>query len=82
LAGVLAKRGVPKEVAEGILRELTREANDNEVKDRLRALMDTYDRLAEGESVLAWQGLERVLDEDTLAPLTAFCPNRLVTVSA
>jgi hypothetical protein len=45
LAGTFAKRGVPKEVAEGILRELTREANDNEVKDRLRALMDTYERL-------------------------------------
>jgi hypothetical protein len=44
LAGVLAKRGIPKEFAEAILRELAREAGDNEVKDRLRALMDTYDR--------------------------------------
>jgi hypothetical protein len=74
LAGTLAKRGVPKEVAENILRELTREANDPEVKDRLRALMDTYDRLAEGESVLAWQGLERVLDEDTLKALDRLLP--------
>ncbi|MFZ8828406.1 MAG: hypothetical protein ACO2PK_08355 [Armatimonadota bacterium] len=41
---MLAKRGIPKEVAEAILRELAREAGDNEVKDRLRALMDTYDR--------------------------------------
>ncbi|MFA0734097.1 MAG: hypothetical protein OGMRLDGQ_000597, partial [Candidatus Fervidibacter sp.] len=74
LAGTLAKRGVPKEVAENILRELVWEANDPEIKDRLRALMDTYDRLAEGESVLAWQGLERVLDEDTLKALDRLLP--------
>jgi len=71
---VLAKRGIPKEVAESILRELTRKTGDNEVKDRLRALMDTYERLAEGESVLAWQGLERVLDEDTLKALDRLLP--------
>ncbi len=75
LVGTFAKRGVPKEVAENILRELTREAGDNEVKDRLRALMDTYERLAEGKSVLAWQGLERVLDEDTLKTLDRLLPN-------
>jgi hypothetical protein len=74
LAGVFAKRGISKEVAENILRELTREANDPEVKDRLRALMDTYERLAEGESVLAWQGLERVLNEDTLKALDRLLP--------
>jgi hypothetical protein len=74
LAGVLAKRGIPKEVAENILRELTREANDPEVKDRLRALVSTYERLAEGKSVLAWQGLERVLDEDTLKTLDRLLP--------
>jgi putative DNA primase/helicase len=74
LAGTFAKRGVPKEVAENILRELVREANDPEVKDRLRALIDTYDRLSEGESVLAWQGLERVLDEDTLKALDRLLP--------
>jgi putative DNA primase/helicase len=75
LAGVFAKRGVPKEVAENILRELTREAGDNEVKDRLRALMDTYDRLTEGESILAWRGLERILDEETLKALDRLLPN-------
>jgi putative DNA primase/helicase len=75
LAGVFAKRGVLKEVAENILRELVREANDPEVKDRLRALMDTYKRLAEGESVLAWQGLERILDEDVLKTLDRLLPN-------
>jgi putative DNA primase/helicase len=74
LAGVFAKRGISKEVAENILRELTREANDPEIKDRLRALIDTYERLAEGESVLAWQGLERVLDEDTLKALNRLLP--------
>jgi len=74
LAGVFAKRGVPKEIAENILRKLTREANDPEVKDRLRALMDTYERLAEGESVLAWQGLERVLNDETLQALDRLLP--------
>jgi hypothetical protein len=54
LAGVFAKRGIPKETAEAILRELVRETGDNEAKDRLRALMDTYGKLAEGENVLAW----------------------------
>jgi putative DNA primase/helicase len=74
LAGVFAKRGVPKETAEAILWELVRETGDNEAKDRLRALMTTYERLAEGESVLAWQGLERVLDEDTLKALDRLLP--------
>jgi hypothetical protein len=74
LAGIFAKHGVPKEVAEGILRELVRETGDNEVKDRLRALMDTYERLAEGESVLAWQGLERVLDEETIKAINRLLP--------
>ena len=74
LAGVFAKRGVPKEVAEAILRELTHNAHDPEVKDRLRALMDTYERLAEGESVLAWQGLERIVDDDTLKTLDRLLP--------
>jgi P4 family phage/plasmid primase-like protien len=73
LAGVLAKRGVPKEVAESILRELVREANDPEVKDRLRALMDTYDHLAKGESVLAWQGL-KWLGKETLRALDRLLP--------
>ena len=75
LAGVFAKRGVPKEIAENILRKLTREANDPEVKDRLRALMDTYERLDEGESVLAWQGLEQLLDKETLKVLEHLLPN-------
>jgi hypothetical protein len=75
LAGVFAKRGVPKEIAKNILRKLTREVGDNEVKDRLRALMDTYERLAEGESVLAWQGLERVLDEEILQALDRLLPD-------
>jgi hypothetical protein len=75
LAGTLAKRGVPKEVAENILRELVWEANDPEIKDRLRALMDTYERLAEGESILAWQGLEQLLDEETLKILDRLLPN-------
>jgi putative DNA primase/helicase len=74
LAGTFAKRGVPKETAEAILRQLTQTANDPEVKDRLRALMDTYERLAEGESVLAWQGLERVLDNETLRALDRLLP--------
>jgi putative DNA primase/helicase len=75
LAGTFAKRGIPKEIAETILRQLTQTANDPEVKDRLRALMDTYERLAEGESVLAWQGLERVLDDETLQTLDRLLPN-------
>ena len=70
---MLAKRGVPKEVAESILRELVREANDPEVKDRLRALMDTYDHLAKGESVLAWQGL-KWLGKETLRALDRLLP--------
>jgi hypothetical protein len=75
LAGVFAKRGVPKEVAKNILRELVWEANDPEVNDRLRALIDTYERLAEGESMLAWQGLKRVLDEEILQALDRLLPD-------
>ena len=74
LAGAFAKRGVPKEVAEAILLELVRETRENEVKDRLRALLDTYERLAEGDSILAWQGLERILDEDALKALDRLLP--------
>ena len=75
LAGVFAKRGVQREIAERTLMALAQTANDPELKDRLRATLDTYERLAEGESVLAWQGLERVLDEATLKELDRLLPN-------
>jgi len=74
LAGVFAKRGIPREIAERTLLELVQAANDPEAKDRIRTIMDTYERLAEGKSVLAWQGLERVLDEATLWELDRILP--------
>lgn len=82
LAGVLAKRGVNEEIAERILKKLAEENDDNELKDRLRVLMDTYNRLADGESILAWQGLERIVDEETLKKLDTLLPKPLTNTVA
>jgi len=80
LSGVLARRGIDKPLAEKILLTLVNECADTELKDRVRALLDTYDRLAENESVLAWSGLERILDEPTLRALDSLLPRNGTTV--
>ncbi|MEZ8221830.1 phage/plasmid primase, P4 family, C-terminal domain-containing protein [Candidatus Fervidibacteria bacterium JGI MDM2 JNZ-1-D12] len=74
LSGVLARRGVDRSLAEKILSTLVNEQGDPELRDRIRALLDTYDRLAENESVLAWSGLEKTLDESTLRAIDSLLP--------
>ncbi len=81
LSGVFARRGVDKSLAERILSTLANEQADSELRDRIRAMMDTYDRLAEDKSILAWSGLERIVDEATLQALDNLLPrNGLGTV--
>lgn len=75
LAGVLAKRRVSRAIAEAILRALTAEAKDPEVKDRLRTVADTYERLAEGDEVKAWSGLRELLGDDLTAQIEALVPH-------
>lgn len=57
LAGFLGKRGVPEETATEIVGKLSAIKKDDESKDRLRAVKDTYRKLAAGERVA---GLSRM----------------------
>ncbi|RDV81691.1 DUF927 domain-containing protein [Ammonifex thiophilus] len=63
LAGFLAKRGVPQETVEAIIARLVEETGDSEVKDRLRAVADTYAKLAAGERVTGLSALPQELAE-------------------
>jgi hypothetical protein len=74
LAGVLAKVGVSWSVAEQILLHIASRANDRELKDRLRALQDTYERVQMEESVLAWEGLKRLVPDEVIHAIDALLP--------
>jgi hypothetical protein len=74
LAGVLAKVGVSWSVAEQILLHIASRANDQELKDRLRALQDTYERVQMGESVLAWEGLKQLVPDEVIRAIDALLP--------
>ena len=51
IAGLLAKTGYSEESAAELVRRLAEAAGDEEAGDRLRAVSDTYRRLAAGEEV-------------------------------
>jgi energy-coupling factor transporter ATP-binding protein EcfA2 len=65
LAGLLAKSGIVQDEALALLREIANEANDNEWKDRERALKDTFDRLWEGKEVIGFKRLEEIVGDQT-----------------
>jgi hypothetical protein len=74
LAGVLAKVGVSWSVAEQVLLHIASRTNDRELRDRLRALQDTYERIQMGESVLAWEGLKRLVPDEVIRAIDALLP--------
>jgi hypothetical protein len=55
LAGLLAKSGIAQDEALALLQEIASEANDNEWKDRERALQDSFNKLWRGEQVIGLQ---------------------------
>ena len=66
-AGLLAKSGVTQDEALALLREIADEAQDNEWRDRERALKDTFNRLWKGEQVVGFKRLEEILGDQTTA---------------
>jgi putative DNA primase/helicase len=76
LAGVFAVRGVEKEIADAIITELTKDTNDDELKDRLRAVFDTYTLWEGGNEVKAWKGLKELqLPENLIDTLRKLIPS-------
>jgi hypothetical protein len=64
LAGLLAKSGVSQDEALALLREIAKEAGDNEWRDRERALKDTFNKLWRGEQVVGYKRLEEIVGEE------------------
>ncbi|MEM2567414.1 MAG: phage/plasmid primase, P4 family [Candidatus Bathyarchaeia archaeon] len=69
LAGWLAKEGYAYDEVEGLILEVADAAGDDEVKDRLQAVRDTYNKALNGNEVKGWQGLAEKLDNAVLAAL-------------
>jgi hypothetical protein len=70
-AGLLAKSGVAQDDALTLLREIAQEANDNEWKDRERALHDSFNKLWRGEQVIGYKRLEEVIGEQAVKVVAA-----------
>ncbi|MEM1552827.1 MAG: phage/plasmid primase, P4 family [Candidatus Bathyarchaeia archaeon] len=69
LAGWLAKEGYAYDEVEGLILEIADAAGDDEVKDRLQAVRDTYNKALNGNEVKGWQGLTEKLDNGVLEAL-------------
>jgi hypothetical protein len=76
LTGLLAKLGVSQDEALALLREITKEAGDNEWRDRERALKDTFDRLRCGEQIVGYKRLEEIVGEETAKLIAAILSPR------
>lgn len=74
LAGVFAKCQIPYNEAKAFLTFMAELAEDRELKDRLRALDDTYDRMKDGDQVLAWAGLARHLPDEVIEKIRDILP--------
>jgi hypothetical protein len=91
LAGLLAKSGVAQNEALTLLREIANEANDNEWKDRERALQDSFNKLWRGEQIIGYKRLEEIVGDQTAKVIAAIVspqkpnngkqPIRLLTLS-
>jgi energy-coupling factor transporter ATP-binding protein EcfA2 len=71
LAGFLAKEDIAQYEALKLLREIAEEANDEEWRDRERALWDSFDRLWRGEQVIGYMRLEEIVGEQTATLIAA-----------
>jgi hypothetical protein len=76
LAGLLAKLGVSQDEALAMLREIAKEAGDNEWRDRERALKDTFDRLRCDEQIVGYKRLEEIVGEETAKLIATILPPR------
>jgi len=65
LAGFLAKEDIAQDEALKLLREIAEEANDEEWRDRERALWDSFERLWRGEQVIGFWRLKEIIGEQT-----------------
>jgi hypothetical protein len=74
LAGLLAKLGVSQDEALALLREIAKEAGDNEWRDRERALKDTFDRLRCDEQIVGYKRLEEIVGEETAKLIATILP--------
>jgi hypothetical protein len=76
LAGLLAKLGVSQDEALALLREIAKEAGDNEWRDRERALKDTFNKLWRGEQIIGFRRLEEIVGEETAKLIATILPPR------
>lgn len=70
-AGYAAKKSIPRETALGVVETLA--ADDDESRDRLRAVDDSYDRVRAGQTVAGFSELSGLLSEDAIAALSLVC---------
>ncbi|MGB9826625.1 MAG: DUF3987 domain-containing protein, partial [Desulfofundulus sp.] len=69
LAGLLAKRGFARRVAEVLIQKIVRETKDEEPDDRVTAVRNTYRKLADGEEIAGVSCLAERLPPETLREL-------------
>lgn len=60
LGGMLAKRGIPEEVARRIVQTVATLTGDEEVDDRIRAIQTTYEKLRTGTPTAGYSGLQEL----------------------
>jgi len=75
LAGLLAKKGVPKDKALSVLDAIAEAAGDREWRDRRRACEDTYERVAEGKEVVGFTQLAQLFGESVAKAVDALVPD-------
>jgi len=72
LSGALAKAGWSWSDAEQLLNAIVEKAEDNELKDRLRALKDTFEKAqSQLDSIAGWSKLRELLPETICHALSA-----------
>lgn len=81
LAGWFAKEGVAYESVVEVLKKVAKEAGDTELRDRLRAVKDTYEKAAKEVDVVGWSKLRDILGEETAKMLAAVLGAAVVTYS-
>ncbi len=77
LSGALAKAGWSWSDAEQLLNAIAKKAEDNELKDRLRALKDTFEKAqSQLDSIAGWSKLRELLPKPTLNALEVLISDR------
>ena len=77
LSGALAKAGWSWSDAEQLLNAIAEKAEDNELKDRLRALKDTFEKAqSQLDSIAGWSKLRELLPKPTLNALEVLISDR------